>query len=389
MGKRADGRYYACGAMIMALFAAVLLFPVRSSADSDELRNEQIRRIEEKLSKERAEYMRFDVKEKNLLGQLGEIEKQIVEKRGILALLKEKIQKHRAELNEREEELGALKTAVEEARGPLAGRVVAYYKYARRGLIKVLATAGDLDELRKRLYYLRIVMEEDRILLKHALGVFRDYNEQVQAVEEKLQVVSGLEDEESSHLEALKEELDRKVFLLLRIHREKEFYETAVKELEAAARDLRETVTSLDATQEREVVLSSDFGGKKGELPLPFKGRMIENYHPLGTGPVLTHRGIFIQGDSGGEVRAVYDGRIDYSGWLKGYGQIVIINHGSRYFSICAHLSEIRVQEGDIVSGGEVIGLAGESASLSGPGLYFELRRAAESLDPLAWLKVR
>lgn len=371
------------------MLAAVVLVPCPSRADSDDLRNEQIRKIEERLSREREQYVRYDVKEKNLLGQLGEIEKQISDKKELLLSLKEKIRKQRAELNEYQEELNRLEAEADEVRGRLARRVVAYYKYARRGYVKLLATALGLDELRKRMYYLRIIMEKDRILLQKMLEVLREYKGQMQAVEEKLRVVSMLESEESEHLEAMKEELDKKVFLLMRIHKEKEFYETAVKELEAASQELKETVASLDRKQERKAELSSDFARHKGNLPVPFEGKIIENYHPLGTGPVLTHKGIFIQGDSGGEVRAVYDGRVDYSGWLKGYGRIIIINHGSRYFSICAHLSHIMVEEGVVVRAGEVIGLAGESGPLSGPGLYFELRKAAESLDPAAWLKVR
>ncbi|MFO7784468.1 MAG: murein hydrolase activator EnvC family protein [Thermodesulfobacteriota bacterium] len=382
-------RHYASRAFCIILLAAAMMVPCRTRADSDDLRNEQIQKIEEKLLREREQYIRYDVKEKNLLGQLGEIEKQISEKREQLLSLNKKIHQKRTEMNEHQEELNRLEVEADEVRGRLAKRVAAYYKYARRGYVKLLATALDLDELRKRMYYLRIIMEKDRILLQSMLEVLRDYREKVQAVEERLQVVSRLEKEESEHLAAMEEDLDKKVFLLMRIHKEKEFYETAVKELESASQELKEKVATLDRKQERKTDLSSDFARRKGKLPVPFKGKMIENYHPLGTGPALTHRGVFIQGDSGGEVQAVYDGRIDYTGWLKGYGRIIIINHGSRYFSICAHLSEIRVEEGDVVRGGDVIGLAGESGSLSGPGLYFELRKAAESLDPTAWLKVR
>ncbi len=380
---------YASRAFCILLIATAVPAHCPALADSDALRNEQIRNIEEKLLREREQYVRYDVKEKNLLGQLGEIEKQISEKKELLVSLNEKIREQRAGLNESQEELNRLEVEADEVRGRLGKRVVAYYKYARRGYVKLLATAPDLDELRRRTYYLRIVMEQDRILLQRMLDVLRVHRGQLQAVEERLRVVSLLEKEESEHLEAIKEELDKKVFLLMRIHKEKEFYETAVRELETASQELKETVASLDRKQERRAELSSDFSRHKGDLPVPFKGKIIENYHPLGTGPVLTHKGVFIQGDSGGEVRAVYDGRVDYSGWLKGYGQIIIINHGSRYFSICAHLSEIRVEEGDIVSTGDVIGLAGESGSLSGPGLYFELRKAAESLDSTVWLKVR
>ena len=79
---------------------------------------------------------------------------------------------------------------------------------------------------------------------------------------------------------------------------------------------------------------------------------------------------------------------MDYSGWLKGYGQIIVINHGSRYFSVFAHLLRRDKVEGDMVEGGEVIGLLGDTESLTGPRLYFEIRKGSRNLDPSEWLKV-
>ncbi len=376
----------ASSALLGTLGAFFFLLGV-SMASTGDPNDEQIRKIEQELSREREQYVKFDVKEKNLLGQLSEIEKRIADKRDLVSSIQEKIEVQHAALDERQQRLDRLEEKAGEVRSRLGKRVVAYYKYARRGYVRLLVTAGDLDELRKRMYYLRVVMERDRVLLEQMLGVVLGQRRQVKAVDEKLQVVTRLEQEEAEQLGALEEELKRKVLLLMKIHREKEFYETAVQELQAAARSLKETLSDLDRRPERKIKLSSDFVKHKGALQAPFQGEMIEHYHPLGSGPVLTHKGVFVQGASGGAVRAVYDGRVDFSGWLKGYGQMVIINHGSRYFSVSAHLSERKVAEGDLVRRGDVIGLAGESGSLSGPGLYFELRKGGESLDPMDWIK--
>jgi septal ring factor EnvC (AmiA/AmiB activator) len=232
-------------------------------------------------------------------------------------------------------------------------------------------------------------MGEDRMVLKGMLDVLQDHENQVKAVEEKFNIVKRLESEESRQLSQLKEGLNKKVLLLMKIHKEKEFYETAVKELNIAANKLKETLNGLEKKTKKQVKLKSDFAEYKGNLNLPYEGKIIRDFHPLGTGPGMTHQGIFIKGKERGAVKAIYDGRVDYSGWLKGYGQIVIINHGSRFFSVSAHLSERKLDKGDMVCKGDIVGLAGESGSLSGPGLYFELRRAGEPLEPLKWLKGR
>jgi septal ring factor EnvC (AmiA/AmiB activator) len=78
---------------------------------------------------------------------------------------------------------------------------------------------------------------------------------------------------------------------------------------------------------------------------------------------------------------------VDFSGGLKGYGEVIIINHGSRYFSISAHLSERIKQEGDLVEGGETIGWVRSKKKLGKPWLYFEMREGEKPLDVLTWLR--
>jgi septal ring factor EnvC (AmiA/AmiB activator) len=86
-------------------------------------------------------------------------------------------------------------------------------------------------------------------------------------------------------------------------------------------------------------------------------------------------------------VRAVFSGRVDYSGKLKGYGEVVIIGHGSRYFSISAHLSERSKEEEELVKGGDVIGWVRAKKESGRPWLYFEMREGEKHLDVLQWLQ--
>ena len=88
------------------------------------------------------------------------------------------------------------------------------------------------------------------------------------------------------------------------------------------------------------------------------------------------------------EVKAIFPGRVEFSGTLKGYGETIIINHGSRFFTISAHLSERKKEAGDPVEGEEVIGIVGGNRPSKGAGIYFEIRRAGKTLAPLKWLKV-
>ena len=172
----------------------------------------------------------------------------------------------------------------------------------------------------------------------------------------------------------------------MKTHREKEFYAKAVKELKEATRALSDTMMHLE-TKEKEGMVSESFAKMKGKLPLPLKGKILRDVKQFGFNPFMHRKGIYITGSQGEAVRSVFPGRIDYSGWFKGYGQLLIIDHGYHYFTVFAHLEEIVKKKGEAVSGGEVIGVAGDPGWQVGPGVYFEIRKGGNHLDPKRWLQ--
>ena len=88
----------------------------------------------------------------------------------------------------------------------------------------------------------------------------------------------------------------------------------------------------------------------------------------------------------GTPVRAVWDGKVAHAGWFKGFGNLLIIDHGDRVFSLMAHLDQLEKAVGDAVHAGDEVGTVGDTGSLKGPYLYFELRDGQKPLDPERWL---
>ena len=368
-----------------------LLEPLGSLATStSESDNEekQIERIETDLSREKEQFLKLGIREKDLLGQLAESDKKIAEKAKLLQDIKEKLQLNQKALKEQQEKLRQLEQSSKRVRERLGKRVTAYYKYAKRGYVHILSTSQDVEQLRRRMKYLQVIMDGDQKLLQQLAEVEQEINKEVALIEERVAIIDGMKKAESARLLSIKEEQDKKVFLLMKVHSEKEFYETLVKELQQASQNLRVTLLDLDRKQKKKTMLPSGFAHSKGRLPLPFHGKIIESQDRLGVDIVKTHKGIFIQGPLGAEVKAVFPGRVDFSGWLKGYGQTIVINHGSRFFTVSAHLSERYMEEGDAVEAGTVIGLLGHTGPFEKPRLYFEIRRAGTPLNPLKWIKV-
>lgn len=346
-------------------------------------KREQIDRIEEDLSREREQFLKFKEREKELLHSLTVLEKEIEEKKSALRELEASAARIKEELADGQTRLGELENALGEVESRLGSRLDAFYRYAKRGYTRLFTTADGLDALRKRIKYLKAVMKDDLALMQSMAALQQEYRREIAGVKDRLALLERLEKAESSHMASLKEDIDRRVLLLMRIHKEKEFYKTAVKELELAAQNLKATLLDLENKGlGTPVPLPARFEESQGKLPLPLSGKIIRDKSRNGP------KGILIEASSGAAVKAVFPGRVDFSGALKGYGQVIVINHGDRYFTVSAQLGERTRQTGEEVKAGDVIGVLAESGMSHGARLYFEIRMGVGNIDPLKWLKV-
>jgi murein hydrolase activator len=374
-------------ALVFIIFFSPYL--IASKPTETEIKKQQIRQIENDLKMEKEKYLKYDVKERDILEELTNIETEISEKKKGLDELETVISTRKTELEKQQKNLNIIKAELNHTEELLSKRMVAFYKNAKRGYLRVLLSTNDLDILNHNMKYLRVIMNEDRKIMNILSDSKAEYDKQMAVIKEHLTAVSRLEEAESKNLNELRQALEKEVLLLARIHSEKAFYEVAVNELQSAADSMKETIINLENSSKREkITLPSAFGKSKGKLPLPMKGKILKNVKKIGERVVDKNKGIYIDAPSGTQVMAVFSGRVDYSGVLKGYGQVIVINHGDRYFTISAYLHELKKNKGDTVLPGDVIGFVGEAGLSTGPALYFEIRKGEENLNPLKWLKV-
>ncbi len=134
----------------------------------------------------------------------------------------------------------------------------------------------------------------------------------------------------------------------------------------------------------RRQIDSPPITGAQGNLPYPVVGRVVVRYGES-TGSGLTSKGITIESRTGAQVVAPHDGRVAFAGQFRGYGQVLIIDHGEAYHTLLAGLSQIDTVVGQLVFGGEPVGVMRRSGD-GKPRLYLELRRNNRPVDPLPWL---
>lgn len=133
---------------------------------------------------------------------------------------------------------------------------------------------------------------------------------------------------------------------------------------------------------------SGSFARLKGSLHLPVKGSITNRFGAARDGG-SSWKGLFLRAASGGEVRAIAGGRVVFADWMRGFGNLLIIDHSDGYLSIYGNNESLFKQVGESIRGGEAVAVVGNSGGNPESGLYFELRYQGQPLDPLKWVNLR
>ena len=132
-----------------------------------------------------------------------------------------------------------------------------------------------------------------------------------------------------------------------------------------------------------------DFDRLKGKLALPVAGEILHRFGQGREGGGPAWKGLFIRARQGQEVRAVGTGQVAFADWLRGFGNLLIIDHGDGFLSLYSNNESLYKQPGDAVRAGDVVATVGATGGQDEPGLYFELRRQGRPFDPLAWVNLK
>uniref|UniRef100_UPI001F575CD1 murein hydrolase activator EnvC family protein n=1 Tax=Anaeromyxobacter terrae TaxID=2925406 RepID=UPI001F575CD1 len=191
--------------------------------------------------------------------------------------------------------------------------------------------------------------------------------------------------ERRAQAEARREERET---LLAALRSARGFHERAAREAAAQARRLADFVATLPPPRVGGA-LPGGFSARKGRLPAPTSGAIAVGFGRIVNpkfNTVTVQNGLDFAARAGAPVRSVAPGRVVHAGWFKGYGNLVIVEHGEGYHTLFAHLGAMQTAMGEVVDAGAVLGTVGDSGSLKGPYLYFELREHGRPIDPRPWL---
>jgi septal ring factor EnvC (AmiA/AmiB activator) len=337
--------------------------------------------------------------------------------------LKLQADKHTALLKEMED----LTRQIEAREGLLHTRLRALYKQGRVAYLPFLLSASDITDFFRRVRFTVKLVEYDADLVQQHRANLEALERTRRSVKARAEQLQKARLQVTAKQGEIEQEQRKKNTLLTKIRDEQGTYTSAMQELEdsskrlmalinkleqqrkqALAREARErrlrqqrerqrqaqaraSLTPKDSAPpvERYLDRDSKFAKLRGQLTWPISGKLISTYgkikHPT-FNTYTFNKGIGIGASPGSEFRVVETGKVLYAEAFKGYGNLLIVDHGDSYYSLYAHASELLVQVGDQVKRHQIVGRTGDGGSLQSPALYFEIRHQGKPENPLEWL---
>lgn len=346
----------------------------------------KIRRLQQSIMHKEDQISETETKEQNILAELEVLDKKIVQQQKKLSELEIKMQKQQTLINKEESALTKVRGEKNIVEDHLKKRISAYYTMGDIGLLNVTFSTQTLPEL-------LTFHDAFDVLIKYDQDVIRVYRETIKEIERgksaldlEKSILQEFFNQALVEKEILENTKAEKHMLLTQVRTQTKLHKQAIEEMQQASDELTKSIVSI---KNKNQVEDQGFLADKGNLNPPVDGVIVtlfqqEKVNKLGISKKSL--GIELQAPDGINIVAVGDGEVIFSGYLRGYGNTVIIHHGFQYYTVTSRIEKILVTVGQKIKREQPIGIMGGTATLFDDGIYFEIRHNNQSLDPLAWL---
>jgi septal ring factor EnvC (AmiA/AmiB activator) len=375
-----------------AAISAVVLGALLATAVNGDDRETQLARVRARLQSLQAELNTTRHQRDAVREEIGGIERRIAAAQTELRTTEKRLKTEEQALRALRAQQAEQQRQLETQREGLARQVRAQYASGRQEQLKLLLSQDDPSAAARVLVYYRYLhtARAERIAaIQHGLRALQDTERRLDERQQALQSLRATQQRGKTELEAhnarrgvLLASLDRRV-------RTQSRELDQLREDEARLTRLLQEITSAYAELPLPRDLKGAFGTLKGKLALPAKGRISARFGEAKAVGNLKWRGLLLAAEEGLPVRAVSRGRVAYADWLRGFGLLLILEHGDGYMTLYGHNQSLQKQAGEWVEAGDIIARVGSTGDAPQSGLYFEIRHNGEPRDPLLWCRAR
>ena len=335
----------------------------------------------------REQVRRMGAKVEGLLTKVNTLQQDESVAEQELTVLELQSEKIRENIDVLDEFMKAEQVKIDELSNKMSERLVDMYKYGESGRMRTLFASRSVFEAVEDAYLLKLMNDRDEDILSQLqekvqnMDLSRRTMDDHQArLKEKSQAV---QEQREKYNQTIK---DTNRFITS-LQRQKALAEKAAKEAEEAQREAGAMIARLQRQREKAFIPATGKGSKfdwpvRGPMASPFGNRI----HPILKRKIL-HAGIDIAAPNGTAVKTAAPGEVIYNGWLRGYGRVVVVDHGRGFSTLYAHLSASLVKEGQVVRDGATIARVGKTGNVTGYHLHFEVRQYGTPVNPIKYLK--
>jgi len=347
----------------------------------------------EEIETRKKEIVSITEKETRIISELENLNFSLNDARQTVFLIQKdilKIDQLMKENSDRSRELSKITRKNEEY---AARRIVALYKLNQLGKFNILASTDSLYDFFHRKLALEKILRQDEMVLEKLQKNQNELSLVRQNLAAQKKKKNALEKRLNARIKEMTQKRKKRAQLLTKIRNKKALTLAAIKSLKQSAEALNTTFSDFKKENPAKHPYADasphSFTDLKGLLIMPVNGKIVELFGPYTNTEfnlVNFRSGINIRAERGEPILAVYKGITLYANWFKGYGNMIIIDHGDHYYTLYAHAEELFKKKGDPVEAGEVIATVGDTGSMAKPGLHFEVRYHGKPIDPAPWI---
>lgn len=375
-------------AIILSMFLMIgFIFPV--GADELSEKQQKLQDVSNQINQQQTKLNQAKKKEKTVLGQLQSLEQNIAKTEKEITTLGQRVDFLKENIRQTENDIKKLEEKLALQSDTLGERLVFIYEKGNVSYLEVLLAATDVQDFLTRLDMLNCIVEQDVELIESINQQKHELDMKKSNLEVDKQELEGAQKNQKNKKTELGYQRGEKQEILDSVKKEKAQLQQALEELEKASNELEAMIRKLQ---------SGSSGVQQGTgtytWPTPSCKKITSNYgmrfHPILNTRKL-HTGVDIGASMGSTIVAADSGTVIYTGWMTGYGQVTVIDHGlvngKGMSTLYAHQSAFLVSKGSKVTKGQAIGKVGTTGWSTGPHLHFEVRVNGTPVNPMGYIQ--
>jgi septal ring factor EnvC (AmiA/AmiB activator) len=357
-------------------------------AQTREQANEELQAVQGQILELRAELEKQGRHKSRAERELAEVEQSERRARNELTKVRKQITGSRRRQSELEQQLADQRAELAAERAALASQLRVAYINGSEEWLRVALNQQDATGLGRRMTYYGYLSRQRSATIAAVAAVLNSLETTRAEIERELASLADYEAEAADTLENIADMRGERAGLLARINDDIRSKDAEIERLQAQAAELTELVEALARVLPQMPALDgAPFAGQAARLAWPSAGPVLKNFGESRADGRLRWKGVLLGPPAGSTVRAIYHGRVVFSDWLDGMGLLAIIDHGDGYMSLYGHNQDLLKEVGEWVGPGDSIAHVGDSGGQAAAGLYFEIRKDGQPVDPRRWIR--